>query len=169
MAEKTNRKPKNDLVEDFDTDYAEALVETRKAAETTATDGWQALYTHAIGENLKARSELADALELDARGMRADSVPGEDARKEAKEHMKSLIEWCEQADSFDEMTVKPIRGTVERLGEVMREYEGKAQSAERDASLTAAGIVDRMTDAIARQPKATWNPRVGLVAVIEPK
>ena len=154
MAEKTNKRKQSDIVAEFEADYGEALAEARKAAETTATDGWLAIYDNGVNGNQKLRNETADLIEADAAIMRGDAVPAEGALKDLKDHVKTLVDLCDIAAMFDASTVSPLRGTVERLNEIMREYEAKAEADQRDANLIAGDVGERMTSAIAAQPKA---------------
>lgn len=165
---KTNRSRKDDLVEEFQEAYEDALIETRRAAETTATDGWQAMYCAFQRANKDARESAADRLDQLSAALRQKPINGE-AMKELKGAVKDADDLCEQAALFDASTVAPIRGTVENCHRLIADYESRAEAASLNTPLTDGDIAQRMSEAILAVQKATWNASIGFIRVLEAK
>lgn len=163
---KTNRSRKDDMVEEFQEAYDDALAEVRKAAETTATDGWQQMYCAFIKSNKDARESAADLLDQQSTALRQKPIDG-DGVKELKGAVKDATDACEQAAFFDAQTVGPIRGTVEKCHMLISEFEGRAEAASQSTPLTDGDVAQRMSEAILSVPKATWNASVGFIRIVE--
>lgn len=164
---KSNRKP-DDLVAQFEEEYDSAFVQAQKAAETTATDGWQAVYVSFMEHNQASRAYAAKGIS-DLTDVLGQKPINSDDRKELKKQVTLAVEACEAAEAFDLSTVAPIRKTVEQLGRIIADYENKAASAARQTPLLDAHIEGRMAEAIAMKPRAQWNPRVGVVTLVGQK
>ncbi len=157
----SNRKPA-DMVVEFEQEYDSAFALTVKAAETTATDGWQSMYTAFLESNQAARNYEATALERLAEQLK-HGLLDTDERKELKKRATEAANACDSADQFDCSTVAPIRKTVEDLAKIVADYENKAASATRQTPLLDSNLEGRMAEAISMKPRASWNPRVGCV------
>ena len=152
------------LIEEFEQEYQTALSAAEKASEMTATDQWRDFFAAFMDTCQKTCGHLAADLERIASELRNKPLD-EDGVKDLKDTVKKIVEHCDDAATFDRQTVAPIRGTVEALHKLIAEYESKASAAASKTPLIDSGLPDQMADAIARQPKATWNPRNGMVQI----
>jgi len=162
---KTNRSKKEDLVEEFQEAYEDALVEVRRAAETTATDGWQQMYCAFQKANKGARESAADLLDQQSARLREKAIDGE-SLKELRDAVKDAVGACEQAAMFDQTTVTPIRGTVEKCHRLIAEFENRAEAASQNTPLVDGDVAQRMSEAIQAVQKATWNASVGFIRLV---
>ncbi len=161
---KSNRSNSGDLVQQFEEEYDAAFTLARKAAETTATDGWQAMYIAFLEANSFSRNSLGAELEKLAERLKHQPLDVED-RKQLKKLATSAADVCDNADSFDLSTVEPIRGTVQALTRIVADYENAAARDARQVPLIDPYIEQRMAEAIQAKPRAAWNPRVGCVTL----
>lgn len=165
---KTNKSRPNDLIDAFRDEYGEAMAKCRQAAETTTTDGWQALYADQMDRNQKRRAWAADAIDTLMSELR-EAPFGDESTKALKTSVKDALEACESAQMFDAQTVAPMREKVEALSRIIAHYEHKATEEASRQPLTDAHLPDQLAEAIAGMPKATWNQRVGCITITEGK
>lgn len=125
---KTNRSRKDDLVEEFQESYEDALVEVKRAAETTATDGWQQMYCAFMKANKDARESAADSLDALSAALRAKPIDGE-SMKALKGTVKDADDLCEQAAFFDA-----------RPADVRSDIGGAKGDLERQRRVYSAGL-----------------------------
>lgn len=151
-----------DLIERFNAEYEAAMIDARRSAEHTATEGWLDLYRMRRESYQADRRRQAERLRALADTLESAGLD-EDGEKAIGEVKKECCEMREAMDHWRLLTVGPVREPVDRLEAIIRQARAQAHRDEADAPLVNVGLVELMNMAIKEVHKATWNDETGRV------
>ncbi len=159
-------KRNSDLVAEFEQAYGNILADAERAAETTKTDAWHAMYVSFQDRTKSESLDIAKGLDQVAAQARAMLV-NTDAVDDLAKLKKRFAELRDEIEAFRISTVNPIKLPFDRANECIIEYQGRAATEAEAGGMYAKDIEDRVADSIAAQPKIRWNEKIGSVQIVE--
>ena len=155
---------KRDLVTTFLHDYSDALAEAKVSEAHTATDGWQRLYAGWLATDQTQRRRVAGYLR-DLADRLEDVGLGDDDLLNLRDAKKEITELKEAAALFRLQTVEPVRKPATVCAALKEHFAAQARRQEAENPLLEAGLAEVMREAIAGQPRVTWDEERGTVSI----
>lgn len=150
---------------EFEVAYDNVIADAERAAETTKTDAWHAMY-QAFQEDVKTRA-VHIAQDLDALAGNARIITfTEEVVKAIGDVKKRAADLAARIQAFERSTVGPMKVPFEQANECILIYQGRAAQAAEAEGMYAADIEDKMADSIAAKPKIRWNEKVGCIQIV---